>query len=168
MKIFSSSYEIDKIGIWFPYYGDTLCWIWPWCRIVLGNGKKEKYASMLYEGGFESLRDYWMFLGGLEEALRSEKIKGSNAEDVFHYWAANQSSTGTVVALKDINPAYKDTKFWKAMPPERRRELNSDYCILFVNGLNEAKKICDSIHPQFADAYVYHAHKRVHDNLDKP
>lgn len=54
----------DRLGIEFPYHGETLIWIWPWKR------KYGKYVSFwatsngeLGDAHFNSLRDvrqYWI------------------------------------------------------------------------------------------------------------
>ena len=38
--------EIDKIGVWFPYKGDTIVWNWPWRHRKI----KERFISVSFSG----------------------------------------------------------------------------------------------------------------------
>lgn len=48
MKI--GPYEADRAGIWFPYRGDTVIWIWPWRR---GKLKGRPWISLGFTGNGE-------------------------------------------------------------------------------------------------------------------
>lgn len=144
-----------KDGIWFNYHGDELLWLWWWKRRTLPNGKEEKYVSMLCEGAFESLPDYWMFWGGYSEACRQDKVYGYTDDQVFLEWAEIRFSHNIVVILKNINYELKPAYFWAAIGHRQRIELKKDVVVLFFNRLEEAVEVFNSVPPEFADAYLY-------------
>lgn len=43
--------SITKDGVWFPYDGDVVLYVWPWKRTTY------KYVSLLCEGTFNSLEE---------------------------------------------------------------------------------------------------------------
>jgi len=49
--------SICRFGVWFPYQGDEVCYIWPWKR-----NQSQKFVSLIFEGDFNSLkqlREMW-------------------------------------------------------------------------------------------------------------
>lgn len=147
--------KITKAGIWFDYEGDELLWLWWWKRGRLPNGKTGKYVSLLCDGVFESLKEYWIFWGEYAQACRQDKVYGYTEAEVFNDWASWSFMRNIVVVLKNINYELKPNYFWASIAPRQRKELKKDVVVLFFNHYDEAKRIFDSIHAEFADAYLY-------------
>lgn len=142
---------ISREGISFSYHNDELVWIWPWRRTG-----KNKFFSSIFEREFPSLREYWYFSGGWNEACRKEKIIGFSENDVLFSWVKREFRHNTIIVLKNVNVEMKSTAFWKSIDVFARRELLKDICVILIPDLKQAIYVLHSIPQEFAEAYLFH------------
>jgi len=67
-------FAICKDGIWFPYKGDVILYVFPWRR------DNCVFVSVLSEGGFTSLKEIDRFWSQFAELQNSEGL--TSLEDV--------------------------------------------------------------------------------------
>ena len=77
--------SLDKIGIDFPYKGDTVIWLWPWRRKNTETKfhKTNKYVSTCCEGYFNSLKEmdqFWYEIGEASAKFGPINIKEFDEE----------------------------------------------------------------------------------------
>jgi hypothetical protein len=154
--------KINSSGIWFKYHGDEMLWVWPWKR---QNG--HKYISVLFEGGFKDLNDYWYFCGGYSEACRKHKIVGFNEDQVFLEWAEITFRHNIVIILRNVNVIMKSTVFWKSIDVLNRKELLKEIPVLFFHNKKEAEDVIKSVDPEFGEAYLIVRGELIYTNNEK-
>lgn len=142
--------KINRNGISFNYYNDELLWLWPWKRT---NDKK--FVSSLFILEYRSLREYWQHIGAWNEACRKEKIVGYSEDELLHFWVKTKFSHNTVIVLRNVNVELKNTIFWKSVDVFARKQLLKDVVLLFFYYKEEARKVFQSIAPEFAEALLF-------------
>lgn len=143
--------RVNKTGIFFSYYGDELLWVWPWRR-----KDHNKFFSSIFEREFPSLKEYWYFSGGWNEACRKEKVLGYSEFEVLSSWVKKEFRHNTVIILKNINVEMKSTVFWKSVDIFTRKELLKDVPVLLFSNKVDAAYVLGSIPTEFADAYLFY------------
>ena len=58
-----------EYGIWFPYKGDEVLYLWPWKR----NKNNKKFVSLLCCGEFDSLKEIDRFWKEYYEVMMEDK-----------------------------------------------------------------------------------------------
>lgn len=139
-----------KDGFLIDYHGDQLLWIWPWNRTSYHH-----WLSKNFECKFENLRDYWHYVGAFDEACRKRKILGFSESEVFQEWAKTKFKRNIVVILRNANIELKTGQFWRTINLLDRQELIKDVSVLFFSTVGEAKKVADSIAPEFAEVHLF-------------
>jgi hypothetical protein len=143
--------RISKRGITFDYNNDELTWFWWWVRTYLSG----KYESLIYSTPntcFNSLKDYWIYVGSkLDfEYTQVAKIAGFDYGTVITSWIKAKLRSGYYVVLYEINMAGKSPSFWRAVPDRLKQEMLKDVVVLKCKDETEALNICHSISSDFA------------------
>ena len=139
--------RINKKGITFDYNNDHLTWLWWWNRFP-----GIKYESLIYEAGFLSLKQYWMYAGSVDRPLPVSKLKGYSVEEMINAWIKLYCRIGLYVVLYDINPEAKPATFWRTIPDKDKKQLLNDVVILSCKDWDQMVSLCDAIEPEFATA----------------
>lgn len=127
-----------------------MLWLWPWKR----KGSY-KFFSSIHERDFPSLREYWYFCGGWNEACRKEKVIGYSENDVLFSWVKREFRHNIVIVLKHINVELKSTAFWRSIDLFTRKELLKDIPVLLFSNKVDAAYVLGSIPQEFAEAYLF-------------
>lgn len=155
--------RINRKGISFGYHGDELLWLWPWKRHTFTGAK---FFSSIFEREFPSLREYWYFCGGWNEACRKEKVIGYTDFEVLSSWIKKEFRHNTVIVLRNVNVEMKSTSFWKSVDVFTRKELLKDVPVLLFSDKVDAAYVLGSIPSEFADAYLFHLGELEDSNND--
>ena len=127
--------RINKQGISFSYYGDTLTWLW-------GKG----YSSALYEGIFSDRNHYWQHIGAVEERSRTKgNLVGASWHNIITFWVKSRFLYETVVVVWDIQYNTKDKAFWRSLPRKSVEAFLEDVVVFRCKDLNQADQIRNSI-----------------------
>lgn len=151
---------LSSTGFTFPYHGDLLTFVFPKWRKKSEDGCKMKFFSKKLEAHVKDLPEYWRKVGAYEQACRvsrkSNKIYGFSLDELIKAWATNQHlPSGIYVILWDVDLYMKPTEFWDMVPQDTIEKLKSDVVIFSCESLYQAERICKSVSPDFATAYVF-------------
>lgn len=147
-------------GVVFSYFGDQLTWIWPWRR----GGQAAYRSSLLYPNTFKTLRDYWVYMGGIHTSLRTNRLDGFSGISLAQAKAKRESAYGPVLLISDLDPESKPSSFWKKLGPDKAGKLNQEFCLLFPDSLDEANNILANMPLEFASVELYDRGEKLRDN----
>lgn len=142
--------KLSITGVKFSYANDTIFFRW--------NRKNgPRWWSENFLKGFESLRDYWKFVGMAEKdsAYPGTRFQGYSYVELLTQWVGYVYGSLNVVVIKDINPEARGLSFWARIPKEKASELMNDFVVLHCSDKAEVNRIVDSIGEDFADAYGF-------------
>ena len=141
--------KISRKGISFHYYGDTLLRRWPWAS-------GDRYSSSIHACDFNSLRDYWWHVGGLEakllEADSARKTTGARMYEVLSEYCKFKYPNNTVVVLYDIDCSKKDSAFWSRLPKGKALAFAKDVVFLLCKDRDQMLAVTSNIPVDFATA----------------
>lgn len=145
--------KFSREGISFSYYGDIITRYWPWYR-----GANDKYYSSLHATDFNHFREYWATVGAVGAQLRlgtdESKVVGMRMHEVLCDYAHRRFPGEHLAVLCDINPASKDSTFWKRIPRQQAEQLLKDVAIFRCKSRDQMLEITYGTPTQFATSYA--------------
>jgi hypothetical protein len=155
--------RINTKGISFDYHGDRMVYVFPWSRIQ----KDAKYFSTTHSQTFDTLIDYWTYIGALQKGIRTgKKIQGYSYQEVFIRWMKVYYSLGEWIMLFDVNYEAKPKQFWESLPQGSRVEMLKDIVVLQCNGIKEVIRVCENVPSNFALALGFSDGEIISDNSE--
>ena len=141
--------KISRKGISFSYYGDTLLRRWPWAS-------GDRYSSSIHACDFNSLRDYWWHVGGLEAKLLhsdpDRNVAGSRMYEVLSEYCKFKYPNSNVVVLYDIDCSQKDGAFWSRLPKGKAIAFSKDVVFLLCKDRDQMLSVMRNVPVAFATA----------------
>lgn len=145
--------KISRKGISFNYCGDTLLRRWPW-------SSGDRYSSSIHACDFNSLRDYWWHVGGLEARLSSSgerSVIGSRMYEVLAEYCKFKYPNSSVVVLYDIDCSQKDSSFWSRIPSAKATAFAKDVVFLQCKDREQMLAVMVNTPTAFATALAVEA-----------
>lgn len=136
--------KVNKLGIRYRYFSDTITYVWPWKRKECNLGYT--YLSSEYSFKFNSFKEYWSHSGAISERIRREgNITGHSIEEVLSSWVSSKFPFKHLVILWDIDYKAKPEQFWRTLPKTKIQAMSKDIVVFHCNDKTELYKIHDSI-----------------------
>ncbi|HET8689121.1 MAG TPA: hypothetical protein VFM18_21125 [Methanosarcina sp.] len=158
--------QLSRQGISFNYFGDTITYSWPWAR----SGRR-RFSSSLHARDFNHFREYWQVVGACSANLRlgtdGAKVVGLGMHEVLAQYVKYKYPGEYIVALCDINPAAKDSSFWRKIPAQYAEQLLKDVAIFRCKSRDQMLDISLGTSTDFAVAYSFENGILVDSNLWK-
>jgi hypothetical protein len=153
--------KFSVTGVKFSYAGDTIFFRW-------STKKGQRWWSENYLHGFDSLREYWKYVGSAEKDIiyPGSRFQGYSYLELLTQWVGYTYGSLNIVVLKDLNPQAKGLSFWARIPREKATELLNDVVVLHCSDKAEVNRLVDSIGEEFADAYGFSNGRLINFNID--
>lgn len=141
--------KISREGVSFNYCGDRLLRRWPWAS-------GDRYSSSIHACDFNSLRDYWWHVGGLEARLlqssSEHSVVGSRMYEVLTEYCRIKYQNSSVVVLYDIDCNQKDSAFWTRLPAKKAVAFAKDVVFLLCKDREQMLSVMNNTPVAFATA----------------
>ena len=143
--------NVSREGVSFSYHGDVITRRWPWLS-------GDRYVSSLHATDFNHFREYWHTVGTVNAQLHlspsDSKVVGLRLHEILSDYARRRFPGEHLAFLCEINPAARDSAFWKRIPRQQAEQLLKDVAVFRCKSREQMLEITFGTPTSFATAYA--------------